>query len=239
MIFVKHTPNHAGVAIYGDCLDFEELYDALHDVVGKENQYTAYQGVRMRVLGFCYELRHALMGNREFEFVDNGMDESRMKELAMITPKKNIYVGTHVLWPEILFIIMCLSDFILLRQKKIKYPEWDANTAAVHKFQAAVVECLKQVVTEASYKRILNMITHDYTWFYGYTIQYIDILNGRFLAMNKEKRLKSVPTIAKRIAEIGNEYRTVREEILEEALKYNCPADEIQYDWDYPENIQW
>ncbi|EIW20392.1 MULTISPECIES: DUF6904 family protein [Pelosinus] len=239
MIFVKHTPNHAGVAIYGDCLDFEELYGALHDVVGKENQYVAYQGVRIRVLGFCYELRHALMGNREFEFVENGMDENRMKELAMITPKKNIYIGTHILWPEILFVIMCLSDFILLRQKKNKYPEWDANTAAVHKFQAAVVECLKQVVTEASYKRILNMITHDYTWFYGYTIQYIDILNGKFLAMNKEKRLKSVAIIAKRIAEPDDEYREVREEVLEEALKYNCPADEIQYDWDYPENIQW
>ncbi len=239
MIFVKHTPNYAGVAVYGDCLDFEDLYDALHDVVGKENEYIAYQGVRMRVLGFCYELRHALMGNRVFEFVDNGMDENRMKEFAMITPKKNIYVGTHILWPEILFIIMCLSDFILLRQKKIKYPEWDTNTAAVHKFQAAVAECLKQLVTETSYKRILNMISHDYTWFYGYTIQYIDILNGRFLAMNKEKRLKSIATIAKRIAEPGDEYRVVREEVLEEALKYNCPADEIQYDWDYPENILW
>ncbi|SFM17558.1 DUF6904 family protein [Pelosinus propionicus] len=239
MIFVKHTPNHAGVAIYGDYLDIEELYNTLHDVVGKENEYTSYQGVRMRVLGFCYELRHALMGNREFEYVDNGMDENRMKELAMITPKKNIYVGTHVLWPEMLFIIMCLSDFILLRQKKIKYPEWDANTAAVHKFQAAVGECLKQVVTETSYKRILNMITHDYTWFYGYTIQYIDILNGKFLAMSKEKRLKSIATIAKRIAEIGDEYRAVREEVLEESLNYNCPVDEIQYDWDYPDNIQW
>lgn len=239
MIFVKHTPNHAGVAIYGDYLDIEELYNTLHDVVGKENEYTSYQGVRMRVLGFCYELRHALMGNREFEFIDNGMDENRMKELAMITPKKNIYVGTHVLWPEMLFIIMCLSDFILLRQKKIKYPEWDANIAAVHKFQAAVGECLKQAVTETSYKRILNMITHDYTWFYGYTIQYIDILNGKFLAMSKEKRLKSIATIAKRIAENGDEYRAVREEVLEESLKYNCPVDEIQYDWDYPENIQW
>lgn len=34
MIFVKNTPNNTGVAIYGDYMDFENLYEVLHAVVG-------------------------------------------------------------------------------------------------------------------------------------------------------------------------------------------------------------
>ena len=34
MIFVKNTPNNTGVAIHGDYKDFENLYEALHTVVG-------------------------------------------------------------------------------------------------------------------------------------------------------------------------------------------------------------
>lgn len=37
MIYVKNTPNSTGVAIYGDYLDFENLYEALHSVVGDED----------------------------------------------------------------------------------------------------------------------------------------------------------------------------------------------------------
>lgn len=239
MLYAKHTPNHAGVALYGDYLDFQELYDALHTVIGGEDEYIAYQAVRIRILGLCYDIRHALMGNREFEFVDNGMDENKMKELAMITPKKNLYIKFPVLWPEMLFVIMCLNDFILLYQKKSKHAEWDQTIAVVNKFQAAVAQCLKEVATDLSYRRMMKLVTHDYIWFDGYTTQYIDILNAKFLAMNKEKRLKNITVIGKKIAEQGDEYRKVRAEIQEEALRCNCSLDEIQYEWEYPEFIQW
>jgi len=36
MIFVRNTPNNAGVAIYGDYNDFVGLYQALHDFIGEE-----------------------------------------------------------------------------------------------------------------------------------------------------------------------------------------------------------
>jgi len=239
MIHVTNTPNHVGVAVHGDCLDFDELYDALHDIVGEEDQYTEYEAVRIRVLGVCYDIRHALMGDREIEFVDNGMNEDKMKVLAMITPKKNIYLGIHVLWPEILFVTMSLNDFILLHGKKYKQPQWNKTIATVQKFQAAVAECIKLTVTEVSYKRMLNMMVLNYPRFNEYATQYIDILNEKFLAMDKEKRLKNIPIMAKRIAEPGSEYRQIKNEILQEALKYNCSLDEIRYELEYPENIEW
>jgi hypothetical protein len=75
MIYVTNTPNNAGVAIHGDYMDFKRLYNALHEIVGDEYQYPNYEGARLRVLGDCYDIRHAFMGDRELEFVDNGIDQ--------------------------------------------------------------------------------------------------------------------------------------------------------------------
>ena len=83
MIFVKNTPNNTGVAIHGDHMDFENLYDALHTVTGNEDEFVAYEAARIRVLGVCYDIRHALMGDREIEFVDNGMDVEKKRRIMI------------------------------------------------------------------------------------------------------------------------------------------------------------
>jgi hypothetical protein len=48
---------------------------------------------------------------------------------------------------------------------------------------------------------MMHLLNKDYTWLEGYAEQYVDLLNIRFLDMDKEKRLKSLPTIAKRLSE--------------------------------------
>lgn len=239
MIYITNTPNNAGVAIHGDYLDFDELYEALHSIVGDEDEHLPYEAARIRVLGVCYDLRHALMGDREIELVDNGLDEDMMKRLSMIMPPKNLYLVINVLWPEMLFVIMALNDFVLLYQKKCKYPQWDKNTAAVRKFQAAVAECIKQVVSEATYKRIINMMIRSYTWFDGYTTQYLDLLNHRFLNMNKDKRLKNLSITVKRLIEKDQEYRAIRSQVFEAARVNNCSADDMRLELDFPDDIEW
>ncbi|WP_407081839.1 DUF6904 family protein, partial [Psychrobacillus antarcticus] len=62
MISMQNTPNRLGVTTTGDFQDFEELYEALHTIVGEEMEYIHYDAVRIRVLGVCYDIRHALMG---------------------------------------------------------------------------------------------------------------------------------------------------------------------------------
>lgn len=239
MIFITNTPNSAGVTVHGDFLDINELYDALHAIVGDEDEYPSYEAARIRVLGVCYDLRHALMGDREIEFIDNGMDADKMKRLSTITHEQNVYLKINVYWPEILFITMALNDFILLNKKKCKHPQWDSTIATVRKLQAAVVECVKQKVSDASHKRMMNMMIRDYTWFDHYITQYLDMLNCRFLAMDKEKRLKNIPTIAKRLAEQGDEYREVKSEVLAAARAYNCSENDISLRLEYPEDIEW
>jgi len=124
MIFVKNTPNNTGVAVYGDYRDFSGLYEALHDIVGNEEEFSDHEMSRLRVLGVCYDLRHAMMGDREYEFVDNGMDDNTKRKLSVLTPDKNIYLKINVLWPELLFVMMALNDFILLYAKKKARQLW-------------------------------------------------------------------------------------------------------------------
>ena len=58
------------------------------------------------------------MGDREIEFVDNGMDNEKKIRMSIITSDKNLYLKINVLWPEMLFVIMALNDFVQLYAKK-------------------------------------------------------------------------------------------------------------------------
>ncbi|ADG81771.1 DUF6904 family protein [Thermincola potens] len=249
MIFVKNTPNNTGVAIYGDYMDFENLYEALHTVVGTEGEFTEFEAARIRVLGVCYDIRHALMGNREIEFVDNGMDDEKKRRMSVLASDKNVYLKIYVLWPEMLFVTMALNDFIRLygrkRAKKSydfmldKQNIWDESIAMVRVFQAAIMKCIKDTVSNHSFRRMMNLMNKDYTWLEGYTWQYLDILNCRFIDMEPEKRLKSISTMAKKIAECGEEYMRVKADVIAAARQYNTYEDNIRPPVDYPEDFEW
>lgn len=86
---------------------------------------------------------------------------------------------------------------------------------------------------------MMNLMNKDYTWFDGYTRQYLDILNCRFIDMDKEKRLKNIPTMAKRLAERGEEYKQIKAEIAAAARHYNTYEDNIKPPFDYPEDFEW
>lgn len=250
MIQVKNTPSYTGVTISGDFNDLEALYDSLHKIVGDEGEWQAYEAARLRVLGVCYDIRHALMGNREFMFVENGLDQDRMKQMSVVANDKSIYLSCNVLWPEVLFVLMALNDFIKVyarKQAKGNYLAlgdyrniWDFSIATVRNFQAAVVNCIKETIPETSINRVIKLMNHDYSWADHYATQYIDELNCKFIEMDAEKRVKNITVMAKRIAEKGREYQAINEAVTEAARKYNCPITEIEVSTiEYPENIEW
>lgn len=251
MIFAKNTQNNNGIAIYGDFMDFENLYKALHNVVGEENEFAGYYSARIRVLGLCYDIRHALMGDREYEFVDNGLDEDKKRRMELLAPDKNIYLKINVLWPEMLFVMLALNDFLELyakKKSKTKYSSnlyaepkvsWDNTIAQVKILQAAVAECLKQTISETAYARLLNTMNGRYVSSYGYITQYIDVLNDKFIKMNREKRLKSIPTFAKRISQPDKEYKELKADLWEEARRRNCNVNDLQLAIDFHEEIEW
>jgi len=251
MLFVRNTPNNAGVAIYGDYNDFEGLYEALHDIVGDEGEYAHYEGARLRILGVCYDLRHALMGDRDYEFVENGMDEDKRRKMSVLAPDCNLYLVAHVLWPEILFVTMALNEFLevyALKQVKAsgsgelfddKKVIWDKNIAQVRMLQAQLAETLQDTVSKNAYVRIHNLLNDNHIMLIEYITQYLDILNVRFLKMNKEKRLKNISISAKRIANPNEEYFNLRHQIIKEADRLNCCAEDLRIKLDFPEDIDW
>lgn len=251
MIYAKNTPNNLGVAIYGDYMDFENLYEALHNVVGDENENDGYYSSRLRILGVCYDIRHALMGDREFEFVDNGLDDEKRRRMEVIAPDKNIYLKINVLWPEMLFVMVALNDFLdqyARKQIKTKYSSnlyaevkvsWDKTIAQVRMLQVSVAEALKEILTDNSYSRLLNAMNGTYTSTYRYVTQYIDSLNDKFINLNNEKRLKSISIFAKRISKREADYRELEEYLQEEAKHRDCDVNDLRLAIDFPDILEW
>ncbi len=251
MIFAKNTPNNTGIAIYGDFIDFENLYEALHKVVGEENEFVGHYSARIRVLGVCYDIRHALMGDREYEFIDNGLDEDKKRRMEVLAPDKNMYLKIYVLWPEMLFVMIALNRFLELYANKLAktkysinlYAEakviWDSTVAQVRMLQSAVTECLKETISETASTRLLNVMNGRYVYTARYITQYLDVLNVRFINMDNEKRLKNITILAKRIVEHDKEYRALEADLKEEARRRNCSVNDLRLAIDYPEEIEW
>ncbi len=230
-------------------MDLDHLYKSLHEVVGDEDEFIDLSSARLRVLGVCYDLRHALMGDREIKFVDNGMDREKMKGLSVMTPEKNVYYKVNVLWPEILFVTMVLNQFArryAYKKTKKNFDAftskeiiWDDSLACVRIFQSTIASCLKAIVTPASYNRIMTIMKNDYTSFTSYTWQYLDVLNCKFIAMNTEKRVKQLSVMVKRMTEYGDEYKRIKRQVHAAAKEFGTHVDHIQAPVEYPETIDW
>ena len=249
MLYAKTTPNYAGVIISGDYRELDALYMAFLMIVGDEGDYRIYEGPRLRVLGVCYDIRHSIMGDGEIEFVDNGMDEFKMKLMEVVSPTKNLQFSFKVYFPELFFVMMALNDFIRLhaktKAKQATFPLmdkrviWDGDVTRVRLFQSVIAECLKESVSEASYTRIFNLLHHEHSWLCGYATQYLDMLNIEFLYMDKEERQKKLLTMAKRISEQGKEYQQVKQDVERVAREHQCPLENIRLKMEYPEEIEW
>ncbi|WP_407309946.1 DUF6904 family protein [Desulfosporosinus sp. SB140] len=249
MLRVSSTKNLAGITISGDQGDFESLYDSLHEIVGDEEDHPSHEAARLRVLGICYDLRHALMGDREIVLVENGMDKEKMKHMGTITHDVNVYYSINVIWPEMLFVLMALNDFCRFYAYKLtkrrydmmldKSVIWDHNLAQIRLFQAEAAKCLQEAVEGKTYSRMINMMVVDYPWLEGYITQYLDVLNVRFLDMDRENRKKNLSIMVKRLTEKGKEYRSVERTILEAAEEYDRNPNDIRLNIEYPDQIDW
>jgi hypothetical protein len=249
MITVEMTPQHAGVTIAGDYEDFDSLYDALYRIIGGEGENHAFESSKMRILGLCYDLRHAAMGDRGIRVVDNNMTSDKMKASGKVLPATNVYYDFQVLMPEMFFIMMALNDFCLLKARKEtrlfgesmlqKKVIWDRDIAQVRMLQSAVFSCLCAVLEQKTVTRLLNLMIQDYPWTDGYITQYVDELNVEILKMEKEKRLKYLTLLAKRLTELdAPEYLGLRREIKEYAKAMGVAPDEVRLDLSYPE-VEW
>lgn len=249
MITVKSSEHHTGIIVSGDYQDMNALYDALHVIVGDEEEYKAYESARLRVLGVCYDIRHSLMGDREVPLIENGMGREMKKRLNVITPDHNLYFITKVIWPEMLFVLMALNDFVKLHISKLtkkdyrgamhKNAVWDPSIAAIRQFQSAIVREIAPLVTPPTYARMMNVMLSEFRGFNRYTSQYVDVLNVEWIVTAPDKRLKALSSVAKRIAEKGDAYQKLRAQVQASAAHFQTTEMNISSPVDYPEEIEW
>ncbi|WP_054876612.1 DUF6904 family protein [Oxobacter pfennigii] len=188
------------------------------------------------------------------ELVENHMDEDKMKRHGVITPKSNVYYSCNCFYPEIFFIMIALNELIKLRimdltKTKYLYREamdrkviWDETIAILRLFQAEFVKCIKETFSAPVFSRWMNLLNADYIHIQEIAGQYIDLLNIKYINMTREKRLKNLSTIVRRIAEFryDNEHNEIKEVVIEVAKEYNCEPGAIRLqEVEHPENIEW
>jgi len=256
MIKIKNTENLTGVTISGDYNDLYSLFDTFHEIViGEESEkHRCYIEMSIRVLGLCYDVRHSFQGDRDVELVDNNMNEEKMKWHSIITPKSNVYYKCNYLYPEMFFIMLALNELLELRIRdltKSKYilkealdknVVWDDKIAIIRVFQAEFVKCVKEVLAEASFNRWLKVMNEDYLNIQNIAGQFVDVVNIKYINMSKEKRLKNLSSIAKRIAEYryDKEHNEIKDLVEAAAKEYGCLQGDIRLKGiDYPEDIVW
>lgn len=238
MLTMKSTPNHTGVKISGDYFDMDELNQAIYKVIGQEDQYYGYEGSRMRILGISYEIRHAAQGDRNVDFVFNGLHEHTMKQHEFIAPDKNIYFSVEVLWPELLYAAIALKDFVRFYQEDKKSPLWDVHLPVIYRFQSLVLDCLQGHVPKEEFELIAKAFNQPVT-VNDYATQYIDFLNLKYIGMTKEQREKSLSAIAMKIAVQDQDYTVFRNQVLSVATPHKKPIHEINIKAEYPEKFEW
>ncbi|WP_420794940.1 DUF6904 family protein [Fictibacillus macauensis] len=98
IILIDRTPNDAKIS--DDFHNLDTLYNALHAIVGTEDDFNDFEGARLRVLGVCYDIRHALLRHREVKFVKNGLDADMKRFLSIVTNGNSSYFSFEALWSE-------------------------------------------------------------------------------------------------------------------------------------------
>lgn len=248
MLDIKVTENYGGIEVKGDYADFEQLYDSIFEIIGDEEDYPTLEKLRIQILAFCYDLRHAKQGSREIELVENNMNDEIMKWHSIITPINNVYYKFKYILTQAIFVVYSLNIFIdNYKYKKYKssyYTKvvYDEAVNIVQEFQSKVIKAIVQILSEKN-KKIFLKLFYDREFGTSRLVhQYLELIDCRYLAKNKEDRLKELVNTTKRVIRYWEyqEYIDLEQELIEYAEENQCDIDNIIIDGtEYPEEIDW
>lgn len=252
MLSVKTTEKLTGVTISGIYWDLNALYDALTNVIGMDGNYTEYEACRLRVLGLCYDIRHAYQGDRNRGRIEYG----------------NEVFSFEYLWPEMVFIFAVLYDFTGLSEgsrcylkqenaeKLFYHPETkDAllerlpdDIAYVRYFQNIIKNAFQRTVDSKRYKKIMSDYENEYSYSYArmkryfnrFCPQWVDIKNVKYLKRAPERRKSYLATITEKILFDNSDYDALEEAVFGYAKEAGVSTYEIKLEgMEYPDEIEW
>lgn len=259
MIKARATEHLTGVTIEGTHDDLYEAVESIHRITNQEEDYKdPFWGVKNRLLGVCYDLRHAYMGDREVRVTDNGVNDEIIKWHSTIMPKQEVRFSVNVLFPEAVFVALSAPDLYVFsrhhygkrtkrQEEKAEYPnnkyaDYLKDRAAIDTLSSAILGALADVITDVELEKIINSSDARYysDRFYQYATQYVDKCNIEYLKTPVEKRKDKIRNIAKRLYQQPDAYKNMKRELEHFAKLYNCSIHELNNpDLEYPEDIEW
>lgn len=248
MLDIKVTENYGGIEVKGDYADFEQLYDSIFEIIGDGEDYPTLEKLRIQILAFCYDLRHAKQGSREIELVKNNIDDEIMKWHSIIAPINNVYYKFKYILTQAIFVVYALNIFIdnykCKKYKSSYYTKvvYDEAVNIVQEFQSKVIKAIVKILSEKN-KKIFLKLFYDRKFGTNRLVhQYLELIDCRYLAKNKEDRLKGIVNTTKRVIKYWEyqEYIDLEQELIEYSEKNQCDIDNIMIDGtEYPEEINW
>jgi hypothetical protein len=239
MLSITHTENFTGALISGDFWDLDEFNHAIYMVIGDENKYYDWEGSRKRILSVLIEIKNASKANRHVSFVGNGLNKETMKLHEIVGSEKNIYFSVQILWPELIFTVIALNDFVHLYSNKHNYAALDVYVTSIRKFQSVVGEALQSVMSKEQHDQFMNLLSENKTNVQEYAIQFVDVLNLNHINSTKEQREKSLGMIALKLAIQDKDYHVFQNQVLKSANETKSDIHDLSITKDYPKEIEW
>ncbi len=255
MLQTKPTEHLMGVTIQGDYNDFSDLVDSIYSMTGLEvDPSHYYYGVKNRLLGLCYEIRHAFMGDREIVLQDNGMNSDKMKWHEMITPTSNVYYSVNVLFPEAIFVAAAVPKMCNLSWGKygsnakraeldtspVPYVNYLRDQANLNVLSAGIWQALAEAIGNDEFEKIHRLYERTDELFINYVTHFIDKCNIELYKTEVDKRKDKLKNIAKRIVRKPQAYISMEQDLRYYAIEYKTSIYELHDPkLEYPEEIEW
>ena len=214
MLIARPTQHGAGLTLYGDYWDLENLHRTIHDLAAGSPLKGDLQDY---LLGLAYDVRHAFQRDREEESF--GRDEY----------DRVIYRGVKILWPVILF------QTALLR--------WSAAYQSTGKEQQANLYRLEHCAESALNEYDASIARECVGWldsFCGvpddYLVTYVTEVCYRYVFTGAagKTRFKRLPAALHSLRPFSKEYEEYKGNIAVVAKEKGCEPHELRLRREWP-----
>lgn len=218
MIQSNPSKKGTGIEIWGDYGDLANLYDTIHKIAIRLNEYdNKFKGQSNILLSFAYEIRKSFEGSR------------RQEKFEFDSQNKVEYYGSAYLWTDLLFSISTLrhnAGYVTLDeldQANLYLLEYNLKKSLVE-FDPIGAEQIKHFIGQ----RIPINNELIFLMLQG--------INFEYLSQKPSKtRFRKIPSlIISYTSTYSDTYKHWYADLEKSAKKFNCDILEIEYD-NYPE----
>ena len=255
MIYVKATKHLTGVTIQGDLDDFNDLVSAIYRMTGTSEEVgDLYEGVKNRLLGLCYDIRHAYMGDREIVLKDNVLGSNINEEFGIHECNQNIYYSVNILYPEAIFLALAVPDMFVYSKgyygkrdqynqeyKMINsYSNYFKDKALLSLLSSSIYQSLEEVIGSDEFNKLYSLINKENPDYVDYVTLYIDQCNLDLIKTQIVQRKDKLIDITRNFIKKNKEYKNIEKRIKAYAHKHQISIDQIEdVNIEYPEVIEW